>query len=492
MADGGTNTNPRPGSHPMSNVVHLSSAVNSPDALSAAIEGLRDVVAAATCAVRGADSVDLWSAERDVHAALYRIEATALAAVMSATVPETDLVEVEGVHYKRMTSSSRGVYAGLHGTIEVWRPLYRQTGVRNGPTIDPVALRCGLFEGRFTPMASVAVAHIAQAVPTREGGELCESMGVLPYSRSGLYDLANSVGAEWEEQHVAAEEELMACFEVPEEASTVSVAADRITLPMAEDRQLTDRDKKRGIKRPITVAGRSAWVVCWTLHDAAGEPLWSTRYAHIPEAGRAELTSKLEGDLWWLKEHRPDLNIVTLADGAADVQGLVADATAPFEVKARLTDFYHLTEHLGEAARAVELEPNSTLERFVGALLTDDRAIEHIEEELLTWATAVDDELPDELYQALTYIDNQRERLRYASARRAGLPIGSGHVEATGKTIVTVRFKRSGARWRPATAQGLLSLRALATSSRWKPAMEIIVGNHATPVVEVTELRLAS
>lgn len=39
--------------------------------------------------------------------------------------------------------------------------------------------------------------------------------------------------------------------------------------------------------------------------------------------------------------------------------------------------------------------------------------------------------------------------------------IGSGNVEATCQTVVAVRFKRSGARWKTKGAQPLLKVRAL-------------------------------
>jgi hypothetical protein len=62
--------------------------------------------------------------------------------------------------------------------------------------------------------------------------------------------------------------------------------------------------------------------------------------------------------------------------------------------------------------------------------------------------------------------------MNHAAARAAGLPIGSGSVEATCETLVEVRMKRAGARWKAPTGH-ILQLRALATSDRWRDAMEL-------------------
>jgi hypothetical protein len=136
----------------------------------------------------------------------------------------------------------------------------------------------------------------------------------------------------------------------------------------------------------------------------------------------------------------------------------------------RLVDFWHVIEKLGKAAAAMlgTADGSRRLAQWKLRLLNNERAPQQILSELegsgLEWKK-VGDTTP--VHDAITYLTNHAERLGYVAARAQGRNIGSGTVEATCKSLVQVRMCRSGARWRPDTAQALLSLRALALSDRW-------------------------
>ena len=76
--------------------------------------------------------------------------------------------------------------------------------------------------------------------------------------------------------------------------------------------------------------------------------------------------------------------------------------------------------------------------------------------------------------EVLRYFRRNRHRMRYADTQARHLPIGSGVVEVTGKTLVTHRLKSSGMRWRRAGGQAILTLRALIQSSRFDQAWALL------------------
>ena len=77
---------------------------------------------------------------------------------------------------------------------------------------------------------------------------------------------------------------------------------------------------------------------------------------------------------------------------------------------------------------------------------------------------------PAAVHDAINYPIENADRTQYASAIGAGLPIGSGAVEATWKTFVNQRMKRSRSCWKTTTGEPGIHLRAMALGDRWDDA----------------------
>ena len=84
--------------------------------------------------------------------------------------------------------------------------------------------------------------------------------------------------------------------------------------------------------------------------------------------------------------------------------------------------------------------------------------------------------------EVLGYFRRHRRRMDYAAAAERNLPIGSGVVEATCKTLATQRLKRSGMRWRHAGGQAILTLRGLVQSTRFEHAWHRLSDTYRTKV----------
>lgn len=87
---------------------------------------------------------------------------------------------------------------------------------------------------------------------------------------------------------------------------------------------------------------------------------------------------------------------------------------------------------------------------------------------------------------AIRYMEKRLTLMDYAAAQKSGLPIGSGNVEATCKTLVAIRMKRAGSRWKEKTGEDVLALRALVLSDRWAGALDMLQHSQRKSVQALT------
>lgn len=429
-------------------------------------EALREVVRVVAHAVRpsrrGADVLQL---EGVIAEALARVEAAAVGDLLAGLDVDADEVEFEG-----KTWCSLGVvpttYLTQSGPTTVDRRLFRERGVHNGPTLDVVGVRAGLV-GDWTPRAAKAMAYLLQQGTGRDAEKTAQELGRMPYSRSSFERVGHEVGRLYLARRTEIDGELAERMVIPDGTKSVSVAVDRVAVPMEEIEIGADDERDRP-----TRVWHMAHAAALTLHDRDGRALHTVRYAAMPDGDTDEMDAALQAELLHILALRPRLDVVTLGDGAAEVrrrlddivEGVVGDAWD-------LVDYWHAVEKLAAAvavfAKGRQIE--QLLSRWKAWLLNVDDAPERIHAELEAHAgrKAVDD--------ALTYLDNHGHQMGYAAARRRGLPIGSGNVEASCKSVVRMRMARGGAKWKHEPGNRVLHLRALAQSDRWDDGITAIL-----------------
>lgn len=444
--------------------------------LAVALEELAAYVDQMVGRVVGGKLVDYAKVERKVGEVTAAVERAAHQAILRRLDVDAPQIAIDGARWTRVGRYEQTYYT-MAGAVVVERSVYRRDGDRNGRVVDPVSLRAGVVADGWLPQTARAMAHHVQRGTAREAEACVAEMGRLPYSRSSFDRVAHDVGELYAARNVDIDDALIIAYEPPAEAKSVSVGLDRVSMPMVEPRpRPVGRPKQGAAKRPITVAWRMAWAATVTLHDRDGNALHTIRYGAMPDDGAGSLLQGAAGDVRELLAKRPRLKIALLSDGAHDVVDALASevGTRVDRNVVQVVDFWHLIEKLGTAARLLDGDPKSRLARWKLRLLNTEHAAVDILHELRdSGREHVGVGVTEPVHDAITYLDNHQGRMNYAAARAAGLPIGSGNVEATCKTLFQIRMKRAGSRWKVPTGRHILQLRALALSDRWADAMDL-------------------
>ncbi len=162
--------------------------------------------------------------------------------------------------------------------------------------------------------------------------------------------------------------------------------------------------------------------------------------------------------------------VVVLGDGAEWIWHYASAFLALAGVKVvEIVDIYHAFEHLEAVAKAVFGQGTEAAKGWVGPLkqqLEKDGATP-----ILTALRALDPsdaKASEEVRKAVDYFTDNAARMDYPRFVELKLPIGSGAVESSCRTVIQEREKGAGMRWTQEGAQAVASLRAVYKSGRWK------------------------
>ena len=391
-----------------------------------------------------------------------------------------------------------GTYPSLFGDIQVSRRSFREVGVRNGPTVIALELCAGLIEGA-TPAFAYNVSEGYGLHDMRTHQKVLASSHRHVPARATLERLAGRLGASIDEQVPAIEPLVRGSEKLPSGTRAVSNGLDRTSTPMAEPRaedaprkprRTRKKPRVRAVPPPIDVNYRMAYVGTVTYLDEHGESLGVRRYAGPASCVPEELCARMAADVEAALKQQPELMVLTVQDAAPEMWNLVRDAIRPLRRPDCLTNYFeaidvmHVLGHLSDALTALDYDEaarKSRLGEWHDQLLARDSAIDSIESELQRALTSVSGETRSALEDELTFLKNNKDRIRYAGLARRGLPLGSGVTESAAKTVINHRTKGSGQRWKEPGIRSVLAARSLVQSDRlpafWTHFSRLYVAN---------------
>ena len=139
-----------------------------------------------------------------------------------------------------------------------------------------------------------------------------------------------------------------------------------------------------------------------------------------------------------------------------------------------ILDWYHVSEYLWKAAYLFLPEGSSEAEAWVTQKEAQLKAgkvgyvIGGLKQMVTKARRLKTKKSRKEMLKIIGYFEQNRAHMAYARYRREGYPIGSGVVEAAGKTLVKDRMEQTGMRWKEEGAETLLKLRAVFLNRRWE------------------------
>ena len=157
---------------------------------------------------------------------------------------------------------------------------------------------------------------------------------------------------------------------------------------------------------------------------------------------------------------------VVLGDGAKWIWNLASEY---FCDAIQIVDRFHAKQHLSDVAKSVYGAGTDLAERWAR-----ERYDELDAGDIDGILAALRQHSPkdEQARKCADYVETNRQRMRYAEFRAAGLCTSTGVVEAGCKTAIGTRCKRSGMRWTVAGVNAIIALRCCQLSGRFEDFWE--------------------
>jgi len=424
---------------------------------------------------------DLEAFEKELHAMCALAEAEAVGEELSRFDVALPTVTIDRVMHRQVLRCEQS-YMTAAGPVAVMRTLYstRQDGER---AVCPMELRAGVIEGYWTPRAAKQATFVVTRLPPQEGEDLFAELGGMCPSKSSLDRLPKQLSERWEAGRIEYEQALRAEEKVPPNAVSLAISLDGVHLPMKDSPQQRQAQGQKNEEEKKSTGYHEAGCASLSYYDADGERISTIRFGRMPERKKVTLKAMLAAETALILAQKPNLRLVKIADGAKDNWAYLSDIGLPDGEQ--VIDFYHAVEHLSDALTAAYGagdKRDAQFEKLRHTLRHDRRGADKVIRALIH----LRDEHPrrKKVATELGYFRNHRHRMPYARLKAMHLPMGSGVMEASCKTLVTQRMKCSGMVWGHdgVGGQAILTLRGLAQSGRFDRAWNMLAKTYVRSV----------
>ena len=206
------------------------------------------------------------------------------------------------------------------------------------------------------------------------------------------------------------------------------------------------------------------------------EPCHKRVWASLPhESPKPQSSIAVVFDwVWWeFAQRNPELTrpTVCLCDGQEALWQACADSVLD-KSRIDILDLLHVTPRLWAAAKLLYGEKSKEVLPFVRQRVT--QVLEGKVETVIRTVRRLAQErgLPRAKKQALgricSYLNKNRQRMRYDEYLRQGYPIASGVIEGACRHLIKDRMERAGMHWTLAGAQAMLDLRSVWIGGHWQ------------------------
>lgn len=408
---------------------------------------------------------DMDAMERSVQALLRLVGGTIMGSLAEASVARHGRTQPVCQHCGRpmrlVERRRKRDMRGLVGDFTFGRPYYQCRACGGGVALDDARLGIGTVS--YTPALSRVAAATATEVPfERAARNISEALGAA-FVVADIYRVVEALG-------VVAETEIQAEMAASQEDVAVATpAGDTLLIGMDGTTSFIDSDWHE-VK--VGIVGTLGPEVC---HDATtGRDLLKVKDPRYCAAVKTEAEAffpRLDLLAHQAGLGHPDLRrIVCIADGGPWIWKRTPRFAQDGVERIEILDYYHVSEHVWQVADAFYGQGTLDAHAWVRPVL--DGLLEQGPESLLAALGKLrprSKTQKTELRKAKDYFHGHLDRMRYPEFMAMQLPIASGVVEATCRSLVGQRTKDAGMRWTRPGAQAILNLRCLNLShhDRW-------------------------